>query len=346
MVQVLTALINNIIVPCVVVSFVSPSCYYNVFSPAPTVTTPFAYVLCVDFVGGDCINKEVELSSSVYQPSFSYSYQCSASIVTYYAPAFVTLCIIAGFLVPAVELFALFRLRTLDATSLRYRVIDYWMPSILRPLDRNKPVRPDKRFVQVNRLMVVMVSYTGIMLTFGALFPPLGAALTITLISVTYFTKLKMGWFLCKAMEQNRMDAVEAVEAECQRAGAVEVLRRSAWVLVAFSCWFYALFVFDTLGDTTGLDGAYWVLIVMPLMPVAIFAAHSVAVRWQGAPRAPEGAPMRADSRTAGDIELDAKIARRDDANSAAGASSTEVSKEVRTESDAENSETYNALRL
>jgi hypothetical protein len=55
---------------------------------------------------------------------------------------------------------------------------------------------------------------------------------------------------------------------------------------------------------------------------------------------------MRADSHTAGDIELDAKIALRDDANSAAGASSTEVSKEVRTVSDPENSETYNVLRL
>jgi hypothetical protein len=338
MVQVLTALINNIVVPCVVVAFVSPSCYYNVFSPAPTITTPFGYVLCVDFVDGNCINKKVELSTTVYEPSFSYYYQCSSSIVTYYAPAFVALCIIAGFVVPAVEMFALYRLRTLSPTSLRYRIIDYWVPSILRPFDPNRAVRPDKRFVQVNRLMVVMTSYTGLMLTFGALFPPLGAALGVTLISVTYFTKVKVGWFLTRAVEQNRIDAVNAVEAECQRSGAVEVLRRSAWMLVAFSCWFYALFVFDTLGDATGLKEAYWVLIVMPLMPAAIFAAYSVAVRWQGAPAASAHALGRTESRTAGEIELDVKFAPGANAKQ-------QTEKQSVPANDDETNETFNVLR-
>ena len=62
-----------------------------------------------------------------------------------------------------------------------------------------------------------MVSFAGLMSTFGALFPPLGITLAVTLVSVIYFNKLKVGWFLCNAVNQHRMDAVDAVEAECQR---------------------------------------------------------------------------------------------------------------------------------
>jgi hypothetical protein len=42
-------------------------------------------------------------------------------------------------------------------------------------------------------------------------------------------------------------------------------------MLVTLSCWFYTLFLFDTLGDAVGFEGAYWVLIVMPLTPVALY---------------------------------------------------------------------------
>jgi hypothetical protein len=42
-------------------------------------------------------------------------------------------------------------------------------------------------------------------------------------------------------------------------------------MLVALSCWFYTLFLFDTLGDAVGFEGAYWVLIVVPLTPVVLY---------------------------------------------------------------------------
>ena len=45
-------------------------------------------------------------------------------------------------------------------------------------------------------------------------------------------------------------------------------------MLITASCWFYTLFIFDTLGDAVNFSGAYWVLIVMPLMPLVLYGIY------------------------------------------------------------------------
>jgi hypothetical protein len=52
------------------------------------------------------------------------------------------------------------------------------------------------------------------------------------------------------------------------------VLLRSMHMLVTACCLFYTLFLFDTLGDETGFHGAFWVLIVVPMLPSMVYAAH------------------------------------------------------------------------
>jgi len=47
-------------------------------------------------------------------------------------------------------------------------------------------------------------------------------------------------------------------------------------MLITVSCWFYTLFLFDTLGDSVGFNDAYWVLIVMPLMPVVLYVCFKL----------------------------------------------------------------------
>jgi len=50
------------------------------------------------------------------------------------------------------------------------------------------------------------------------------------------------------------------------------------WMLITVSCWFYTLFLFDALGDAKGFDGAYWVLIVMPMMPLVLYVIHRIVL--------------------------------------------------------------------
>jgi hypothetical protein len=52
-------------------------------------------------------------------------------------------------------------------------------------------------------------------------------------------------------------------------------------MLITVSCWFYTLFLFDTLGDSEGFDGAFWLLFVMPLMPAFLYAIYRAHKHWQ-----------------------------------------------------------------
>ena len=67
------------------------------------------------------------------------------------------------------------------------------------------------------------------------------------------------------------------MDAECGSLSSTRILfSYSVWTLVLFSCWFYSLFLFDTLGDAVGFGDAVWVLIVMALMPFCMFATHYI----------------------------------------------------------------------
>lgn len=314
MLQVFLALVNNIAVPCIVAAVVSPSCFSDLFAAAPTVSTPYSYQICLNLIHGECIKTETIQTTTTYKPSFNYSYQCSSSIITYYAPAFVTLCIITTFVTPVLQVLIQQLHKNSQPGSLWRKMLRRVLPRILRPLSGDPEdvqnvlkYGATKPYFHVNRLLILLITYLGLLLTFGVVFPPLAAAFTVTLLAVVGYSKLKVGRFLCKAIELNRMEYVDMVEAECQRAGAVRVLRRSAWLLIAFSACFYTLFIFDTLGDEYGFENAYWVIIMVPLLPVAMFVAFNAAMRtllYFGlveAPRRP-GSATKADG---GDIELE-----------------------------------------
>jgi len=311
MLQVFITLLNNIAVPCIVVAVVSPSCFSSVFVAAPSVSTPYTYKLCLNLFDGHCVQYETVNSVTTYEPSYAYTYQCSSSIITYYAPAFVYLCIVTTFVAPLLQVAAQqWHKRTIPGTHV-HRVLHTMLPRILRPLSTDADAVANlaqygytKPFFHVNRLLILLISYFGLLLTFGAVFPPLAVALTVSLLSLIYFNKLKVGRFLCRAVELNQLEYIDLIEAECQRAGAVAVLRRSAWLLVVCCCCFYALFLFDTLGDSVGYYDAYWVLIVVPLLPVFTFLVYKIVLFWQGAADSATGvADLASDAKVEGDVE-------------------------------------------
>jgi hypothetical protein len=120
---------------------------------------------------------------------------------------------------------------------------------------------------------VGLITYLGILLTFGVVFPPLAVVMCATMLSVAWQTKLSIGRFLHFAREQSAPQLAEAIDRDCRGAASLVLLHKSIFLIMCFACCFYALFLFDTLGDAVGLSGAYWVLIVMPLFPVALMAA-------------------------------------------------------------------------
>jgi Leucine-rich repeat (LRR) protein len=274
--QMFVALLNNIAVPCLVVAVVSPSCFYNVFTAAPAVSATFVYQACALVQGSTCLYFQPATTSTSYNPPFTYSYQCSSSFITYYAPTFVLLCLLRAFVSP-LQQFLVYHLHRRSASGTRWNaLLDSLLLPNLKSIVPGQAARRDvfKPFFDANQLLLSLVTYLGILLTFGAVFPPVALAILVTLLAVFHFNKLKVNRFIRRAVEQQQLDYVDVVEAESARAGFLPVLQRAAWMLVTVSCWFYTLFLFDTLGDAVGFGGAYWVLIVMLLMPLVLYVVY------------------------------------------------------------------------
>jgi hypothetical protein len=136
-------------------------------------------------------------------------------------------------------------------------------------LQRN-PLHP---LFDANKFLTALITYLGILLTFGVVFPSLAVAMLVTMLSVAWQGRLEVGRFLCMAKEIDAAMFADVIEQECQGAVTTLQLRQSIFFVICFACCFYALFLFDTLGDAVGFQRAYWVLIVLPLLPLCIYAA-------------------------------------------------------------------------
>jgi Leucine-rich repeat (LRR) protein len=342
--QVFAALLNNIAVPCLVVAVISPSCFYNVFVPAPKVESVYTYTYCSVFNAdtGDCTTYLPDHDSAEYNPPFTYNFNCSFSLITYYSPAFVSLCIVSAFVAPAAQLLLQYLHGRADKRTLWFLFLDTICPRILKPLDETLPwtpapaarsapavptldltapdatslatVRKPSRAITVNsesgqstprsdstvvsatvptiasyeeltyfkanQVLISLLTYLGLLLTFGTMFPPLAVAMALTVLLWALFAKYKVGRFLTKAIEGKLLQYVDLVDVECQGVGSVSVLQKAMWMLITVSCWFYTIFLFDTLGHAVGLERAYWVLIVMPLMPLVLYAGFK-CYKWR-----------------------------------------------------------------
>jgi hypothetical protein len=310
--QFFVGLLNFIAIPCIVVLGVSPNCFYNAFVQAPSITTTYPIQTCLD-EDAECVTAR---HVSSYEPPFTYSYQCSASLITYYAPAFVNVCLVGTFLTPSLELGRALLLRLVPKHWLVSDYIDEITPALLKPLPpnivatpppqimsphdgeaHNLPTTSDagshstnpiaqeadsstkKALFDPSRLLYSLLSNLALLLTFGAVFPPLGVALAATSAVTVWYARVKLGRFLAEATEQQQLHLVAKIAAECETVCGGHHLGSAVWALVTLSCWFYTLFLFDTLGDTVGFGGAYWVLIVVPLMPVVLYILWTAVAR-------------------------------------------------------------------
>jgi hypothetical protein len=217
--KVFVALCNNIAIPCLVVAITSPDCFYHAFTAAPEVTSSYEYKQCYTYepVSHGCTSFVMKTGTTGYSPPFAYSYQCSASFVTYYAPAFLYLCLTATFLSPLAQglMYVLHRRAATAPGSLWYRLLNILLPPSLKPLPSqdssnstdapanlvtpaHNPFQPyfDAAVLQVN-----LVTYLALILTFGAVFPPLSAALVLTVAAVLCSTRLKIGRLLTLSVD-------------------------------------------------------------------------------------------------------------------------------------------------
>ena len=75
--QMYAALLNNILIPCMVVAVIDPNCFHNFLVAAPKVKGTSEYPVCLnDLVTNDgttCIKLEAVAGTTSYQSPFTYS---------------------------------------------------------------------------------------------------------------------------------------------------------------------------------------------------------------------------------------------------------------------------------
>jgi Leucine-rich repeat (LRR) protein len=335
-IHIVAALFNNIAIPCLVVAVVSPSCFYNVFDAVPPVDSQFAYTRCVaTSTDNSCEGYETVLLTSSYSPPFTYSYQCSSSFVTYYAPAFVYLGLAAAFGMPLLKAVAQQLHKHASSGSWLHTALDAVLPPILKPVPSlpsepgsggrqqfgisgtdvgiAEPARAHsdtvvgdklRPFFDANMYIISLITYLGIMLTFGVVFPPVAVAMCVTMLSVAWQGKLAVGRFLHNAREVNARQYESVVEQECRGAGSESKLRLAGLLILWACCWFYALFLFDTLGNDVGERGALWVAVLLLVLPVCLAAVLVIRGRVRGSYQQAEAHTTNRRTPTAAGVEL------------------------------------------
>ena len=279
--DVIVNLLNNIVIPCIVVAGVSPSCFYYALVTAPPVESIAVDAECilVDVVTLQCLEFDFTYVPASFHPPFSYNYQCSASLITYYAPAFVSMCIVSTFVTPLAQYTCQWLYERSTTYPYWHRRLGYILPKLMKPIDLTANVS-SKGYLNSSGLMTTLIGLLALILTFGVMFPPLCVALTVTVLASVYMFRVNVRRFINSATEQQRDQIVELLQAECNSVESMQMLKYSVWVLVTVSCWFYTLFLFDTLGDAVGFEKAYWVLIVMPLMPLVLYVVYLVVCKY------------------------------------------------------------------
>ena len=81
--------------------------------------------------------------------------------------------------------------------------------------------------------------------------------LGIGVASILYFTKYRLGGLMTCAIERGQLHYIDLIEKGCAGLGETSSLTSIMWVLVTISSMFYTVFLFDTLGDVVGFDGAF-----------------------------------------------------------------------------------------
>jgi len=442
--QLFIVLLNHILIPCLTVACISPSCFKELFVAPDEISAPYVYYSCTLTLGstGNCIVTRF-VRTTTYTPPFTYSYNCSSSFITYYAPAYMYVSILQSFVIPVLQM-VLSRLygnavgaKSTSTSSSRWEwLLHRLVPPILHPMrqptasgtpdytnaapavsaaavtnpmvttfaavtttttpgntttttttgdidnkssttttttpgnnttsttstgdiDTKSSIRTadkedqtvgcagtatatsgtaasavtsisgsgsgvglsasymdaslsttnhgiihhripahyheesghvgspiaqqptstppatvnldDRPCFDSDKLLKTLLMYVGLIITYGAVFPPLAVAFIMTLLSVMMWSKLKLGRFVSVAIGLEQWHLIERIIHECRSTVSISVLQNGCWMLIVFCCCFYTLFLFDLVGSKSGLEDAVWVFLVVPMFPVYLY---------------------------------------------------------------------------
>lgn len=276
-------LFNNIVVPYLVVMFITTSCFRNAYKPGHEITSKFTYEDCAVYEDHECQSATTTAFSEL-SPPFVYSSQCSGTILAYYAPSFVYMCIIQGMLQPFVRWIVQRYLPYVEEYVPRKKyplpyTMFYWcIPLILKPVPAVLEAPPAQKgpYFDARGFIATLLNYLAVLLTFGVVFPPLAVSLTMTIISTVFFARLEIKRFFKDAARKGSALYIDRIDKECVGIGSFVLLKRAITLLATLSYWFYALFLFDIVGTGGEFRNSFWVFVVMIFLPAVLMGCYEV----------------------------------------------------------------------
>ena len=269
--QFVVSIFNTIIIPCLVVMVISPNCFYHAFRWESVVTSKYSFNSCVGVViypnSTVCIQYETQYAEASYSPPFTYSYQCGSELISYYAPVFVLLCMLSTFIIPIIQIIW----------------IKMKLPNILQfghlfhPTTLDNAVKTIMNINEINDVFSCELVFIGLQITFGTIFPPLAVVLLMALSTETYCHQVLLGRFIRYVLYSNIHSRLDMLEDNLKVQPLLSTIQKCGWFLLYTACCFYTLFLFDILGDSVGFNGAYWILIVMPCLPLITYIMYELS---------------------------------------------------------------------
>ena len=262
--ELLVALLCNVIIPIMCVVVVTPTCFYGAI--VPNSITSVQTVVDQEWIYN--VN---------YSVPFTYKYQCSFTYLKYYASAYIYLGIFSTFGIPVYEMTALYLYNRAAPGTYWYYWVNRATPRILKPLatDPEKILARNifRPYFDATKFLIGQLTCLALILSIGVVSPPVAACLAVNMVATAAYTVLKVGRFLSNAAESNQLKYLELIEEESRDVVTTSMLRRAFWLILTFSCAFITPFLFDVLGATEGLQHSFWVLVVYPTLPVVLYVA-------------------------------------------------------------------------
>jgi Leucine-rich repeat (LRR) protein len=295
-------LFSVMIAPCVATVIASKDCFYYLFFSEPEVSAQYSYAAC-DLInsntsGDSCLGTETTDVTASYQPTYTYSYQCSTALLTDYASVFVYYFITSAFLVPVVRwLFQSIQMNLRDSSNDSAVISDnsdvmkqfimkakksilWFIGFFVLDLDVSKSFRSQlRKEYNSSRKSSNVITMICVLVSFGCAFPPLGIVAIVSLLVHEIFRQVELARLLlfCDT-ESLQLDLSKAIDDNFSTYD--ESIEFSINMLVLISCGFMSLFIFDTLGDTEGALAATGPMVAVAVaMPIVVIIIREIIQR-------------------------------------------------------------------
>ena len=270
------AAFNIVLAPAIAVVITDSRCFAQAFVAPPPVTSSYTFLQSSDIVrtgyadattgafveiSRKKINEIYARAYVSFDPSFSYSYQCSTAWVTSYAQVFVNMSLISCAVSPVL------------LVAVRYLVDRKWLSSelgasvlpALMQTSQERQIRRDKkkgrdaplsyRVVDTQALFLDLLQDLLILNTFGLVVPMCGLTVTVALV----VKMLQYHYALEHFRDTQPAKDVKDLSEDCLKF----LLHSHPFLkvvvfLVGFSSVFLSGFLFDTMGDAKGWFGGRW----------------------------------------------------------------------------------------